>query len=108
LKVEQKKEKLVVTKRNKILLLNLDEIVYIEKTGTYSIINTLHKEISVNNTLKELENKLPDNFVRAHRSFIINKRMLKELITLNENTYEALFPNDKTALVNRKLVNLIW
>jgi DNA-binding LytR/AlgR family response regulator len=108
LKVEEIKGKLVVTKRNKIVLLKLNEIVYIERMGTTSVINTFVDEIPINMTLKELENFLSDDFARVHRSFIVNKSLLKELNTLNENTYEAVFSEEKTALVNRKLINLIW
>ncbi|MDR6999447.1 LytTR family DNA-binding domain-containing protein [Neobacillus niacini] len=108
MKVEEKSGKLIVKKRNKIILVNLNEIVYIERTGTNSVINTFVEEIPINITLKELENLLSEDFVRVHRSFIVNKLLLKELNTLNENTYEAVFSEEKTALVNRKLINLIW
>jgi len=87
--------------------LNLEEIYYIERTGTFSVINTYSSEIPLYMTLKELQTVLSDNFVRVHRSFIVNRSLLRELNILNENTYEAVFTEDKTALVNRKLLNLI-
>ena len=50
------------------------EIIYIQSDGAYIQIQTVKKRIVQRKLLKEIELELPDNFVRTHRSYIINKQ----------------------------------
>lgn len=51
----------------------LDEILYIESKRDYILINTDSKEVNTYQTITYMEERLPENqFVRVHRSFIIN------------------------------------
>lgn len=52
--------------------INFDDISFIESIKDYVSINTENQEHIVLETLKSLENQLPDHFVRIHKSFIIN------------------------------------
>ncbi len=53
--------------------INLNHILWIEAYGDYVKINTDQKMLMVLSTLKSIESKLPENqFVRVHRSFIVN------------------------------------
>lgn len=52
--------------------INFDDIFYIESIKDYVNIKTESQEYIVLDTLKSLENQLPENFVRVHKSFIIN------------------------------------
>ena len=52
--------------------INFNEILYIESIKDYVNIKTENEEYIVLETLKTLENQLPSNFVRVHRSFILN------------------------------------
>jgi DNA-binding LytR/AlgR family response regulator len=107
MKIDEKEGKLIVKKRNHIILININEILYIERVSTYSVIHTYNDEFLTNNTLKDIIRYLPEQFVRAHKSFIINKMLLRELKPLTPNIYEAIFSDEKTALVSRKLIELI-
>lgn len=108
MKIETERDKLIIKKRGRIIFLNVDEILFLERFGANTLIHTQDNEIKINNTLKEVASYLPDYFVRAHRSFVINKSLLKELKLINDNTYEALYPNEKSALINKKVVNSIY
>ena len=52
--------------------INFDDISFIESIKDYVSINTENQEHIVLETLKSLENQLPDHFIRIHKSFIIN------------------------------------
>lgn len=59
--------------------INFDEILYVESIKDYVNIKTETQEYIVLDTLKSLENQLPANFTRIHRSFILNLDKVKSL-----------------------------
>ena len=52
--------------------LNVNDIFWVEAFGDYIKIQTGEKIFTVYATLKKIEEKLPTNFVRVHRSYIVN------------------------------------
>lgn len=60
--------------------LRYDEILYIKSDSEYVIFFTNDKKIMSYQTLKSLEKLLPSsNFIRAHRSYIVNKEKVTAL-----------------------------
>ncbi|AZB31576.1 LytR/AlgR family response regulator transcription factor [Chryseobacterium balustinum] len=59
--------------------INFDEILYVESIKDYVNIKTETQEYIVLDTLKSLENQLPANFIRIHKSFILNLDKVKSL-----------------------------
>ena len=65
---------------DKILLIKLDSIIYIEAEEKYVFLNTGDgKKHLTDFTINSLEEKLPGQFVRIHRSYIINTEHIKEI-----------------------------
>jgi two-component system LytT family response regulator len=66
---------------DKTILVKLEKVVYLEAEDKYVSFYTVDatKYIS-DQSLKMLEEKLPDNFVRVSKSTIINKNYIKEII----------------------------
>ena len=63
-----------------IQLVRTSEIAYFEATDKYVTIHTLNeKEYITDISLKMMEEKLPNNFIRVHRSFILNKNIIIEI-----------------------------
>ena len=58
---------------------NFDDILYVESIKDYVNIKTEAQEYIVLDTLKSLENQLPGNFIRVHKSFILNLNEIKSL-----------------------------
>lgn len=57
----------------RLVRLNFDEILYVEGLKDYVIIRTDQAKIITLQTMKSLEEKLPtDQFIRVHRSYIVN------------------------------------
>lgn len=64
----------------------LDEILYIESKRDFILIKTENKEVSTYQTITYMEERLPGSqFVRVHRSFIIN---LKKIESWSNNEVE--------------------
>lgn len=54
-------------------------IIFIEALGDYIHIHTLDKKLILHTTMKTFEHKLPPEFMRVHRSFIINTGYLQSI-----------------------------
>ncbi|AZQ63670.1 response regulator transcription factor [Flammeovirga pectinis] len=63
---------LYVKADHKIVKLALSEIFFVEALSDYMLINTKDKKYIVHSTMKALEKKFPENFIRVHRSYIAN------------------------------------
>ena len=64
----------------KILLIRFNEIIYCKSCDGYvSLFTHSGKEYITDLNLQELENKLPVNFLRVQKSYIINKDKIKEI-----------------------------
>ncbi len=62
----------ILTKKGEERLLESD-IRYCEADGVYTMIHTIKNEIIQRIKLKDLEVKLSDDFIRVHRSYVVNK-----------------------------------
>jgi len=63
--------------------INFDEILYVESIKDYVNIKTENQEYIVLDTLKSLENQLPENFTRVHKSFILNLDKIEKIDVKN-------------------------
>lgn len=65
-----------VDKKNVKICLN--EILFVESKRDYVLIKTKNKEVVTHQTLLYMEERLPEStFLRVHRSFIINTKMIE-------------------------------
>ncbi len=71
-----------VRSHDKMVKVNLDDILYIEAERNYCKIHCKNKEHLLVTTLKDLEEKLTGNILlRIHRSFIVNLSHIDEIAT---------------------------
>ncbi|TAD96214.1 MAG: response regulator [Bacteroidetes bacterium] len=56
----------------KIVKVRLEDVAFVEALADYVVFNTPQKKYIVHSTMKNVSEKLGENFVRVHRSFIIN------------------------------------
>jgi DNA-binding LytR/AlgR family response regulator len=76
--IAKKVEEIAVVLNNKTKVY-LDKLKYIKSDGNYLEFVTDDKTIIDRNQLKEILNHLPPNFVRVHRSYVINKNFINAL-----------------------------
>lgn len=77
--VSQPSPNLYVKEESVWVNIPLDEIVWIEALGDYVNINLKDKKHTVLTTMKSIEAKLNDNFMRVHRSYIVNLSKITNL-----------------------------
>lgn len=65
----------------KLVKINIPDICYVEGLKDYVIIHTPQSKVVTHNTMKNIEALLltDENFIRIHRSYIINLRFVKEI-----------------------------
>ncbi len=69
-----------VQKSEKLFNLPVEEIVYLEASGDYTVITTRTDQFVSSSGIGKLEEIMdPDTFIRVHRSTIININYLKEI-----------------------------
>ncbi|MFV0268470.1 MAG: LytR/AlgR family response regulator transcription factor, partial [Draconibacterium sp.] len=65
---------------DRVIFVRLDEVSYIQADEKYVTVVTKHaKSYVLDSSLKRLEEKLPDYFIRVHKSYLVNKNLLKEI-----------------------------
>lgn len=69
-----------VRHHEKMVRVNIKDIFYVEAERNYCRIHCKDKEYLITNTLKDMDDKLPDHhFIRVHRSFIVNLSNIDEI-----------------------------
>ena len=77
----QTKEKTIFIKDGlKLVRINFDDVLYIKSEGNYA--NFVQEQSQTMNliSMKELEEKLPVEFIRVHRSFIVNIKKIQVIL----------------------------
>lgn len=88
--------KLCVMVGNKLMLIDMDEIQYIECKNKDVIVHGKNGKYLCNNTLKELELKFKSRkFIRTHKSFIVNVDFIGEIIPWFNYTYKVKLEGNK-------------
>ena len=78
-KEKMKKSFLEIISNRKMTKIPYDEIIYIESLSDYIKVITINEEIASKDKISRLAQRLPDIFLRIHRSFIINTDRIKEV-----------------------------
>ena len=73
---------------DRVIFVRLDEVSYFKADEKYVSLITKHtKSYILDSSLKKLEEKLPSHFIRVHKSYIINRNLLKEVRKHFNNRY---------------------
>lgn len=78
-KEKMKKSFLEIRSNRKITKIAYDDIVYIESLSDYIKVITVKEQIISKEKISNLASRLPDIFLRIHRSFIINTDRIKNI-----------------------------
>ena len=83
--------------------IDYDDILFFETSRNIHkiILHAKNQQIEFSSTIKELINTLGGDFVRCHRSFLVNKKNIKEVDTKNRIIY---FTNGETCLISTRMM----
>ena len=86
---ESLRSQIAVRKGDKIYLLSVDDINFINIRREYTYAHTDEGRFLTNHSLAQLEKMLdPTKFFRAHRGYIVNMRKVKEISKAGSSSYE--------------------
>lgn len=97
------RQKLVIQDgRNPIQLLPYQDIIWIDAAGDYMCVHTKTETYVMRARLKSLiDDRLPDVFVRIHKSTVVNLTYIEKLQPLCNSEYNAVLLNAKVLKVSR-------
>ena len=81
---------LTVKEKDSIRFIKLEDILYFESSDKYVTVYTEGKKQLCEQSLSQLEAKLPVDFIRIKRSLIINKRHVKEVFKYFNSRYKLI------------------
>ncbi|PIE78035.1 MAG: DNA-binding response regulator [Candidatus Delongbacteria bacterium] len=92
---EEEIHRMVVKKGKVVRILKLEEILYITAEDDYVMVYTLQEQYLKHITMKYLEKHLPQNFMRIHRSTIINLHHLHQVEPYKKDTLVVKMKNNQ-------------
>jgi two-component system LytT family response regulator len=96
--VSASNNRLIVKDGRQILIIDVDEIDWVESAGNYVRLHAKDEVHQMRSTLTSLEGRLdPDQFLRIHRSIIVNINQVKQ-IAPNPHGEAAIILRDGTRL----------
>lgn len=95
-------KKITINTDGKLLFLDIDDIIFVESDGNYSMIYTTDKQkIVITKKLKEVDALLPEHFFfRIHNSFIVNLTKIKEFV--KNHGYVVMTSNHKIPVARQR------
>jgi len=101
----RKHEELYVRSESRIVRVKYDDIMYVEALADYIMIFTADNKYIVHSTMKGFQSRLPqDQFVRLHRSYILNINKIEaieNLFVLVNKKHIPIGASYKEAFINR-------
>lgn len=87
---------------NKGTFIDLNDVQFIEKNGMKLIYHASKKDYETYNSFSNLYDKLPDNFVRCHKSFIAN---INNITNISFSDNAIFFKNNSVCYIGPKYKN---
>lgn len=102
------KNLLMIKEKSDFHFIDLSDIQYIEKEEKDLVIHTALKSYRTRMQMKEIEENLSDDFIRSHKSYVVNIKNIKAFQAYTESSYLVLFKNmseSQNALITKDRLN---
>jgi two-component system LytT family response regulator len=105
---ERYSERLSFKDGSKVVVLNADDIDWIDAAGDYMCIHAGGKTHIIRETMKTLQQRLdPARFQRIHRSAIVNVKKVKELHPHSNGEYFVILENGSELKLSRSYKDVV-
>jgi two-component system, LytTR family, response regulator len=94
--------RIVVKHNGDVLIIPIKDVLYLESYDDYVKIHTEKQVYLKKKTMSSFENSLsPKEFVRIHRSYLVNVSYIKEIKSIDRESVEAVLKNNTSLSVSR-------
>lgn len=94
--------RLIIKADGNVNIVSLDDISHVEAYDYYIKVHVNGRFFLVRETMKKMFERLPDNtFIRIHKSYIVNTRMIKQYGKSNDGAYQVILATGCTLKVSR-------
>lgn len=95
-------DRLLIKSAGRIVIVSVKEITLIQAMDDYVEVNTKKESYLIQHSLNHLEERLnPDQFIRVHRSFIVNIDAVRDIISWSSGRYKLFLKNGKEIFLSR-------
>lgn len=94
--INESLDRIAVKSGSRIHVIQVNNLIHVQACGDYVMLFTPDGEFLKEQTMKSLEQSLPQNFVRIHRSFIVNIEYIERVELYAKETYHVLLKNGTT------------
>jgi len=95
-------DRLLIKQSGRIVILSCSEINLIKAMDDYAEICTNRDTYLIQQSLNHLEERLnPDQFVRIHRSYIVNIDAIKDIVNWSQGRYKLYLKDGKELFLSR-------
>ncbi len=84
---------------NKKTIIDESEVLYIKRDGMKLVFHTKNRDYETYSSFNKIQNTLPSNFVRTHKSFIVN---INNIVNLDPVANIIYFDDDSTCDIGPK------
>jgi len=96
------KRRLPIKSAGRVVFVDVDEIDYLEAAGNYVVVHAGGEEYRTRETMNVFEERLSQSqFVRIHRSAIVNRKRIKELRPWFTGEYAVVLKSGKELTLTR-------
>lgn len=92
-------DRLVIKSADSIVFLNIEDILFIEKQGKKAFIHTIGGVNESNCIFNELESLLGPNFLRVHKSYVVNMNKVSHIKDAGNQSYTIHFEGYKDVAI---------
>ncbi|MFN3589701.1 MAG: LytR/AlgR family response regulator transcription factor [Spirosomataceae bacterium] len=104
---EKNTDRIVIKNGHQIEVIPHSTIYYLESDGDYVWIHTEKGRHLKQKTMKYYENLLTTTFIRIHRSFLVNEKVVEKLHLLGKNSYQVQLKNGVQLAVSKSGYQLL-
>ncbi|MBU0558575.1 MAG: LytTR family DNA-binding domain-containing protein, partial [Bacteroidetes bacterium] len=95
-------DRVVIKHNNQIILIPIKDVITLEAQDDYIQITTVDSKYLKQKTMKYFENNLsPADFIRVHRSYIVNISAINKIEILEKDTHILILKNGTKIPVSR-------
>ena len=99
---ESPPERLLIKKLGREFLIQTADIEWIEASGNYANLHIKDSVYPMRITMDKVEKLLPKNFIRIHRSTIVNLEHIQEIQPLDTGDYQVTLRTRKVLMLSRR------